>query len=43
VTAGNSAGVTVLLTSGIVGTFTTTATAACVVYDKLTAKGNGVL
>ena len=42
VTAGNTAGVTALPTSGVAGIFTTTAMAICVVCDKLTAKGNGV-
>jgi hypothetical protein len=42
-TAGNTVGVTALLTSGVTGIFTTTATAAWVVCVKLTAKGNGVL
>jgi hypothetical protein len=34
---------TALLAPGVTGIFTTTATAACVVCDKLMAKGNGVL
>src|SRR5262249_50839712 len=43
VTAGNMGGFIELLVLYMIGIFTTTATAVCVVCDKLTAKGNGVL